>query len=231
MKRTGTGRRNNNFIINELEKDDSWRLFRILAEFVEGFDTLSRFLPAVTIYGSARLHDQHPMYEQARELGRVMAERGFSVFTGGGPGVMEGANRGALEAGGPSVGLNIELPREQEPNRYLSHGLSFRYFFVRKVMLVKYSSAFFLFPGGYGTLDELFETLTLIQTHKIKPFPVVLFGTEFWSGLLDWVRTQQLGRGMITENDLKLLHLTDDIEEAVALTEEHRDRGEDITPP
>lgn len=221
----------NHFIINQMEKNDSWRLFRILSEFVEGFDTLSEFLPAVTVYGSARIEQKHPYYKMARQLGKALGKAGFSVFTGGGPGLMEGANRGATEGGNPSVGLNIELAREQSPNPYLTHGLSFRYFFVRKVMLVKYSSAFCLFPGGYGTLDELFETLTLIQTHKIKPFPVILMGSGYWAGLIDWLRDQALKSEMISEGDLNLFQVTDSIEEAVAIVQEHHRMTDDSAPP
>ncbi len=219
------------FIINQLEKDESWRLFRIIAEFVEGFDTLSEYLPAVTIYGSARLTEPSPYYTLARTLGRTMADAGYSVFTGGGPGVMEGANRGAQEGGAASIGLNIELPREQHANPYLTHGLSFRYFFVRKVMLVKYSTAFFLLPGGFGTMDELFETLTLIQTHKIKPVPVVLMGSDYWQGLIDWLKSNTLAHGMISAQDLDYLHITDDVDEALALTEQQLRQEDRSSPP
>ena len=218
------------FEINELGKD-SWRVFRILGEFVEGFDVLPEFLPAVTIYGSARTPDGHPYYELSRRLGRAMAERGFTVLTGGGPGTMEAANRGAFEIKKPSIGLNIELPREQAANRYLTLSLKFRYFFARKVMLVKYSSAFFLLAGGFGTLDEMFETITLIQTHKIKPFPVVLIGTQYWSGLINWLKGPVLGEGMISPNDLGLFHVTDDLDEAVALVEAHQRTLDSSTPP
>ena len=166
----------NSYEINDLEKKESWRLFRIIGEFVEGFDVLPQFLPAVTIFGSARTSEDDPNYKLAMELAEELVREGFSVLTGGGPGVMEAANRGAKQGGGNSIGLNIELPAEQSANAFLTFGLSFRYFFVRKVMLVKYASAFFLLPGGFGTLDELFETLTLIQTNKIRPFPVVLIG-------------------------------------------------------
>jgi hypothetical protein len=217
--------------INELEKKDSWRMFRIIGEFVEGFDVLADFLPAVTIYGSARTRAGHPYYELARQVGRAMAERGFTVFTGGGPGVMEGANLGAHEINKPSIGLNIELPMEQMPNKYASMTMKFRYFFVRKVMLVKYSSAFFLLPGGLGTLDEMFETLTLIQTHKIKPFPVLMIGKAYWGGLIDWLRERVLAEGMISAEDLQMFHLTDDIDEAIALVEAHQRALDGSTPP
>ena len=195
----------NSYEINELEKREAWRLFRIIGEFVEGFDVLPQFLPAVTVYGSARVQEDHPNYKLARELAQALTKEGFSVLTGGGPGIMEAANRGAKEGGGNSIGLNIELPMEQFINAYTTFGLSFRYFFVRKVMLVKYASAFFLLPGGLGTLDELFETLTLIQTKKIKPFPVVLLGTDYWAGLVDWIRERALNGGMISEEDMDLV--------------------------
>jgi hypothetical protein len=219
------------FEINELEKKDSWRVFRIIGEFVEGFDVLPDYLPAVTIYGSARTRAGHPYYELARKLGRAMAERGFTVLTGGGPGVMEGANLGAYEIRRPSIGLNIELPMEQLPNKYATLTMKFRYFFVRKVMLVKYSSAFFLLPGGFGTLDEMFETLTLIQTHKIRPFPVIMIGTRYWGGLIAWLRERTLAEGLISPEDMKLFHLTDDLDEAIAVVEAHQRAMDASTPP
>ena len=212
----------NHYEINELEKREAWRLFRIIGEFVDGFDVLPQFLPAVTVYGSARLAEGHPYYDLSRRLAKALVAEGFSVLTGGGPGLMEGANRGAMEGEGRSLGLNIELPHEQNMNAYLTRGLSFRYFFVRKVMLVKYASAFFLLPGGYGTLDELFETLTLIQTKKIRPFPVILLGVEFWSGLVEWIRAEMLTRGTVAEEDLALFHLTDDVDEAVRLAKKFK---------
>jgi uncharacterized protein (TIGR00730 family) len=216
------------FEISALRNEEAWRLFRILGEFVEGFDTLVEFLPAVTVFGSARTREGHPEYELARRLGVMLAKRGYSVFTGGGPGIMEAANRGAFEHGGPSVGLNVALSTEQPANLYTTVQLHFRYFFVRKVMLVKYSSAFFVLPGGFGTLDELFEALTLIQTAKVEPFPVVLIGREFWSGLVDWLRAQVLGRGMMSRGDMHLFQVTDDIEEAVQVVEDHR-RAHEVT--
>lgn len=221
----------NSYEINELEKREAWRLFRIIGEFVEGFDVLPQFLPAVTIYGSARVDEDHPSYKLARDLAQALTEEGFSVLTGGGPGIMEAANRGAKEGGGNSIGLNIELPGEQIINSYLTFGLSFRYFFVRKVMLVKYASAFFLLPGGLGTLDELFETLTLIQTKKIRPFPVVLLGTDYWAGLLSWIRERTLKEGMISEADLNLFHVTDDIQEAVGVVKRSMAEKEQFSPP
>lgn len=221
----------NSYEINELEKKEAWRLFRIIGEFVEGFDVLPQFLPAVTVYGSARVKEDHPYYKLARELSQALAREGFSVLTGGGAGIMEAANRGAKEGGGNSIGLNIELPMEQVSNPYITFGLSFRYFFVRKVMMVKYASAFFLLPGGLGTLDELFETLTLLQTKKIKPFPVVLLGEEYWAGLLDWIKKRVLAEGMISESDMDLFHLTDDVEEAISLVKNYMAEKGQSSPP
>jgi hypothetical protein len=215
-----TGSPMNAFEINALRKEESWRLFRILGEFVEGFDTLPACLPAVTVYGSARTDESDPEYARARRLAELLVERGYAVITGGGPGIMEAANRGAFERGGTSVGLNVALPREQVHNPYTTMHLQFRYFFVRKVMLVKYSTAFFVLPGGYGTLDELFECLTLIQTHKVEPFPVVLIGAEFWGGLVGWLKAQALKRKLVDAWDLDLFRVTDDIEEAVRMVED-----------
>ncbi|MEE9202376.1 MAG: TIGR00730 family Rossman fold protein [Dehalococcoidia bacterium] len=212
MKRT--------YEINELAKEESWRMFRIMGEFVDGFDALSRVQPAVTIYGSARIKPHHPLYAQAQEIGRGLAKAGFSVFTGGGPGVMAAANQGAREVGGNSIGLSIKLNSlEEAPNPFTTLTLSFRYFFVRKVMLVRYATAFVLMPGGLGTMDEFFETLTLIQTGKIKPFPVILFGSEYWKGLLGWMHEAIIGKGFLTQGGLKRLYITDDPTEAVSLAE------------
>jgi uncharacterized protein (TIGR00730 family) len=194
---------------------DTWRVFRIMGEFVEGFDELASVTNGVSIFGSARTLPDDPHYKAARETAALLVRAGFSVITGGGPGIMEAANRGAFEAGGLSIGCNIELPFEQKPNPYLTRYLKFKYFFVRKTMFVKYSTAFIIFPGGYGTLDELFEALTLIQTHKIKDFPVVLFGSEYWGGLMKWIADPMLKEGKITEGELRLLHLTDSPAEAV----------------
>ena len=221
----------NRYEINQLEKQESWRLFRIIGEFVEGFDELPNYLPAVTVYGSARIKEGSPYYDLARELGRALTDAGYTVTTGGGPGLMESANRGAFERGGTSIGLNVELPREQKPNRYLSVALSFRYFFVRKVMLVKYATAFILLPGGYGTLDEFFETVTLIQTRKIRPFPVVLMGRAYWSGLVTWMRERMLADGLISPEDLELFHVTDDVQDAVAHVNRFRQGQDDSLPP
>jgi uncharacterized protein (TIGR00730 family) len=193
---------------------DPWRSLRILSEFVEGFDALAGVGKAVTIFGSARVHEDDPWYSKARELAGNLAREGFAVITGGGPGIMEAANRGCHEAGGLSIGCNIELPHEQAVNQYVDLGVEFRYFFARKTMFVKYADAFAIFPGGFGTLDELFESLTLIQTGKIRHFPVVLVGTEYWAGLLNWLRTEAIGWGNIAPEDLGLMKCTDDMDEA-----------------
>jgi uncharacterized protein (TIGR00730 family) len=196
---------------------DPWRVLRILSEFVEGFDALNAVGPAVTVFGSARTPHTDPYYALGRTLGAALARRGFAVITGGGPGMMEAVNRGCQEAGGLSVGCNIELPHEQELNAYVDLGVEFRYFFVRKTMFVKYARGFVIFPGGLGTLDELFESLTLAQTGKIEHFPIVLFGTSYWTGLLDWMRKEVLSIGAISSDDLDLVCLTDDPEEAAEL--------------
>jgi uncharacterized protein (TIGR00730 family) len=193
---------------------DPWRALRILGEFVDGFDALARVGLAVAVFGSARLRPDSPHYKAAVEVGRGLAERGFAVITGGGPGIMEAANKGAAEGGGLSIGCNIELPFEQKANPYANLRIDFRYFFVRKTMFVKYSEAFVVFPGGFGTLDEMFESLTLIQTRKVQRFPVVLFGSSYWAGLLDWIREQALAGGMIAPGDLDLLRVTDSPQEA-----------------
>jgi uncharacterized protein (TIGR00730 family) len=194
---------------------DSWRVFRIMAEFIQGFETLAGLPPAVSIFGSARMPPDDPYYEQAREMGRALVDAGFAVITGGGPGVMEAANRGAAEADGISVGLNIELPFEQKINPFVTLPISFNYFFVRKTMFVKYAEAFVVFPGGFGTLDELFEALTLIQTDKLRHFPVILFGRPFWEGLLEWVRAQLLANSRISAEDVDLLRCSDSVQESV----------------
>ena len=194
---------------------DSWRVFRIMGEFVEGFDTLARVGPAVSVFGSARTAPGDAQYEAAAETGRLLAAAGFGVITGGGPGIMEAANKGAAEAGGLSIGCNIELPFEQGMNAYVRTAVNFRYFFVRKTMFVKYAEGFIIFPGGFGTMDELFEALTLIQTGKVRNFPVVLFGSDYWSGLIDWLKGRMLAEGKIRAADLNLLIVTDSPEEAV----------------
>lgn len=203
--------------INDMAKEESWRLFRIMGEFVEGFDRLSGIEPAVTIYGSARIKPDHEMYEKARQIAFLLGKEGFNIITGGGPGVMEAANLGGQQAGVRSVGLNIELPEEQVPNPYCSSVLTFNHFFVRKVMLVKYATAFIIMPGGLGTMDELTEVLELIQSERIKPFPVVMFGSDYWQGFLDWLKNATLAAEYISEGDLKLLRLTDDPQEAAEI--------------
>jgi uncharacterized protein (TIGR00730 family) len=200
---------------DEFTHTDTWRVFRIMGEFVEGFDELATLTRGISIFGSARTSRDDPYYKAAQETAALLARAGFAVITGGGPGIMEAANKGAFEAGGLSIGCNIELPFEQNSNPYLSKGLKFKYFFVRKMMFVKYSLGFIIFPGGFGTLDELFEALTLIQTQKIRNFPVVLFGSDYWSGLLSWIRDFALKERKVTEADLKLLHVTDSPAEVV----------------
>jgi uncharacterized protein (TIGR00730 family) len=198
---------------------------RIAAEFLAGFEAVEKIgRPGVTVFGSARIGEEHPAYRQAREIGRLFAESGFAVVTGGGPGVMEAANRGAREAGGVSVGFNIELPREQSSNRYLDIELTFNHLYARKTMLVKAAEGFVLFAGGFGTLDELFEALTLIQTGKVLHFPVVLVGEEFWAGLLEWIERQPVTEGMISQEDKELLFVTDDPREAVRIVLECYER-------
>ena len=194
---------------------DPWRVLRILSEFVEGFDALAAIPPAVSVFGSARTNPDDPHYQAAREVGGELARAGLAVITGGGPGVMEAANRGCREAGGLSIGCNIELPFEQGMNDYVDLGVDFRYFFVRKMMFVKYAEGFVVFPGGYGTLDELFESLTLIQTGKVNHFPVVLFGSRYWSGLVDWLTDPVVAEGKVGPEDLDLFHVTDDPAEVV----------------
>jgi uncharacterized protein (TIGR00730 family) len=202
--------------IEQLANRDSWRMFRIISEFVEGFDSLAAIEPAVTIYGSARdLKPEHPLYVKTEEIAFRLAKQGFSIITGGGPGTMEAANRGALRGEARSIGLNIKLPQEQKPNDFTTVSLNFRYFFVRKVMLVKYASAFIFMPGGLGTMDELAEVLTLMQTHKIKPFPVLLVDSAYWKGLLDWMTNTVLAQGFISEEDLHLLRVCDTVDEVV----------------
>nr|WP_308301438.1 TIGR00730 family Rossman fold protein [Frankia sp. AiPa1] len=196
---------------------DPWRVLRIQSEFVEGFGLLAELPRAVTVFGSARIRPDDPVYALSQRLGAALARAGFAVITGGGPGVMEAVNRGAQEAGGLSVGLGIELPYEQRLNDWVDLGVSFRYFFVRKTMFVKYAEAFVILPGGLGTLDELFEALTLVQTGKVTRFPVVLIGSDYWSGLLDWLRATVLAAGLIKEADLHMMSVTDDVDEAVRI--------------
>ena len=205
----------NEYEINELAKEESWRMFRIIGELVEGFDTLSGIEPAVTFYGSHRLKEGDKLYTQTEEIAYQLGQLGFSIVTGGGPGAMEAANKGAQRAGVESVGLAIDLPEEQAPNDYTTKSIIFHHFFARKVMLVKYASAFVIIPGGLGTLDELTEVLTLMQTLKIKPFPVILFNSQYWKGFLDWLKSSVLDRGCISEEDLDLLIVCDRPDEVV----------------
>ncbi len=214
LKRTAKfsgGKPEQQYVIDALA-GESWRLFRIMGEFVQGFEEMSSVDKAVTIFGSARLQAGTPYFEQAERLAQLLAKSGYAVITGGGPGLMEAANKGAFEAGGRSIGLNVDLPFEQNPNPYQTDEVKFRYFFVRKVMLVKYSSAFVVFPGGFGTIDELFEALTLVQTKKILPFPIYLVGRSYWQGLVDWLRGTLLAEGTIYERDLDLFKLVDEVE-------------------
>jgi hypothetical protein len=200
------------YIIDDFKTEDAWRMFRIMAEFVEGFETLSEVGHAVTIFGSARIKRGDELYKKTEQLARLLVKNGFSVITGGGPGVMEAANKGASDAGGKSIGLNIELPMEQKPNPYANINLNFRYFFCRKVMFVKYAMAYVIMPGGFGTLDEFFEAVTLIQTHKIKPFPVIMVGSAYWSGLINWMKGSLLKEKMISKEDLEIFQVIDDPE-------------------
>lgn len=202
---------------DEFTHTDTWRVFRIMGEFVEGFDELATLTRGVSIFGSARSKPDDPDYQAAMETAALLAAEGFAVITGGGPGIMEAANRGAFEAGGLSIGCNIELPFEQRPNAYQTRSLKFKYFFVRKMMFVKYSLGFVIFPGGFGTFDELFEALTLIQTRKIRNFPVVLFGSRYWSGLLDWFKEVVLPGGKISEVDFSIFHITDSPQEVLEI--------------
>ena len=204
------------FVIDDLQLSESWRLFKILGEFVEGVENLHDLGPAVTIFGSARTQPNDPIYEKASRLAGLFVKGGFAVITGGGGGVMEAANKGAAEAGGRSVGLNIHLPFEQVPNSYSNLKLEFNYFFIRKVMFIKYAAAYIAMPGGFGTLDEIFEVMTLIQTRRVRPFPVVLVGREYWSGLLDWMKTQLRDNGKISPKDMDIIQVIDDPEEVVA---------------
>ena len=208
----------------EFESNDSWRVFRIMAEFVEGFESLAGVTRAVTIFGSARTRPDDEYYKAAEQTARLLAQVGYAVITGGGPGAMEAANRGASEAGGLSVGLGIELPFEQDLNEWVDVGIAFRYFFVRKTMFVKYAQAFVILPGGFGTLDELFEALTLVQTRKVTRFPVILFGTEYWGGLVQWIRSTLAAAGTINEADLELLTVTDDIQHAADIVQQYYQR-------
>jgi uncharacterized protein (TIGR00730 family) len=205
------------FVVDDFSVRDSWRIFRIISEFVDGFETLAEIYPAVSVFGSSQITQSDPVYQVGRTLGRLLAENGFAVMTGGGPGAMEAANLGASEGKGKSVGLCIQLPKEQAPNPYTNIRLDFRYFFIRKVMFVKYAVAYVILPGGFGTMDELFEALTLIQTHRIRPFPLILLGKDYWKDLMSWIKKTMLTKhGMISPDDLSLVQIIDDPEEAVA---------------
>ncbi len=209
-------------IIDDLKGDQSWRIFRIISEFTEGFDKLSNLCDAVSIFGSARLPPSHPYYLKTIEVAELLGQHGFAIISGGGPGIMEAANKGAFLQKRTSVGLNIQLPMEQHANPYQNVSLDFRYFFVRKVMFVRYSIGYVCMPGGFGTLDELFESLTLMQTHKIYPMPLILFGVEFWTGLLDWLKTTLLQYETISLEDLNYITLTDDPQEVLTIMLAHR---------
>jgi hypothetical protein len=203
------------YLVDALSIEESWRIFRIMAEFVEAIESLSKLKNAVSIFGSARTTPDDPYYQKAEKLSQRLAEKGFSVITGGGPGIMEAANKGAAEAGGKSVGMNIRLPFEQKPNAYANISIDYKYFFIRKVMFVKYAVAYVIMPGGFGTMDELFEALTLIQTRRIKSFPVVLMGSEYWKGLLDWMKKTMIRGGTILPEDLDFITIIDDPDEVV----------------
>jgi uncharacterized protein (TIGR00730 family) len=205
------------FVIDDFKLGESWRLFKILGEFVDGVESLHDLGPAVSIFGSARVKPDDPLYRKAEEIAALFVKHKFAVITGGGGGVMEAANKGAVEAGGSSVGLNIRLPYEQKPNRFATVQVEFNYFFIRKVMFIKYAAAYIVLPGGFGTLDELTEVVTLIQTQRIKPFPIILVGSDYWAGLLDWMKTRLLKDHMISDKDLDILQVIDDPEEVVRM--------------
>ena len=201
--------------IENFKSDDTWRVFRIMAEFMEGFEILSRVGKAVSIFGSSRVKPDDRYYKMAEELAEILVKEGYAIISGGGPGIMEAANKGAFKAGGESIGLNIEIPREQKPNKFVKTLLNFRYFFCRKVMFVKYASAYVVFPGGYGTMDEFFEALTLIQTKRIKSFPVILVGGEYWRELVEWINGDLVKRRYISQKDTNLFHVADTSQEVV----------------
>lgn len=209
------------YVVDALSINESWRVFRIMAEFVEGIETLSQVENAVTIFGSARIKPDNIYYQKTENLARLLVKNGFNLITGGGPGVMEAANKGASEAGGKSVGMNIQLPFEQKPNPYANIHIHYKYFFIRKVMFVKYAVAYVILPGGFGTMDELFEALTLIQTKKIKSFPLILMGSEYWRGLLEWLKKTMLQEGKISPIDLDLIQVVDEPEEVVKLIKKY----------
>lgn len=203
------------FVIDDLKLTESWRLFRIMGEFVEGVEKLHELGPAVSIFGSARIKPDDPVYQKAERIAELFARNNFAVITGGGGGVMEAANKGATKAGGSSVGLNIKLPFEQAPNPHADVQIEFNYFFIRKVMFIKYAYAYIAMPGGFGTLDEVFEVITLIQTRRVKPFPIILVGSDYWSGLIDWIRGRLKAQGMISPGDIDIVQIIDDPEEVL----------------
>jgi hypothetical protein len=209
------------YVVDSLSKQESWRVFRIMSEFVDSIETLSDVHNAVSIFGSARVKPDDPYYKKTEILARLLVQNGFSVITGGGPGIMEAANKGASEAGGKSVGMNIHLPFEQKPNPYANIHLDYKYFFIRKVMFVKYAVAYVILPGGFGTMDELFEALTLIQTKRIKSFPLILMGSEYWQGLLDWLKKNMLAEDKILPADLELIQVVDEPQEVVKLIKKY----------
>jgi hypothetical protein len=203
------------FLVNDLNIGEAWRLFKIMGEFVEGIDTLNEIGPAVSFFGSARIKPSDSIYKKTEKLAKLFVENNFAVITGGGRGVMEAANKGAAEAGGTSVGLNIILPFEQKPNSFANVTIDFKYFFIRKVMFIKYATAYIILPGGFGTLDELFEAVTLVQTHRIKPFPLILVGSDYWAGLIDWIKTKLLSEKRISPEDIEILQVMDEPEDIV----------------
>ena len=204
------------FLIDDLKLGESWRLFKIMGEFVEGVEGLHDLGPAVSIFGSARTHPDDPQYIKAEAIAALFVKNEFGVITGGGGGIMEAANKGAAEAGGTSVGLNIHLPFEQKPNPYATLQMEFNYFFIRKVMFIKYASAYVVMPGGFGTLDELFEVMTLVQTQRIRPFPVIMVGTDYWGGLLEWIRNQLRAQSLISPQDMDIIQVLDEPDEIVS---------------
>lgn len=210
-------------MVEDLKAGETWRVFRIMSEFVEGFDELSGIGPAVSIFGSSRFAPDSPYYQKAVEIASLLSKDGYAIITGGGPGIMEAANKGAALNKGLSIGLNIELPHEQKPNGFQNKSLNFRYFFARKMMFVKYAMGYIIMPGGFGTMDELFESLTLIQTHKAYPFPVILVGTDYWKGLLEWIRGTMIANGTVSPEELDYLHLTDDPNRVAEIMNRHKE--------
>ncbi len=214
---------NGKYPINDFKTGESWRLFKIMGEFVDGIDSLHKLGPAVSIFGSARTQPDHPYYQKAEELAQAFGQKGFSVITGGAGGIMEAANKGASSTDVDSVGLNITLPFEQQPNPFATTQIEFKYFFVRKVMFLKYAQGYIIMPGGFGTLDELFETITLIQTHRIRKVPVILVGKDYWEGLLEWVKDKFIKEKMISKEDLNLFHVLDDPDKIVKVVEDFKE--------